>query len=276
MPRVDAAIPETSTAFAAVEGTGNAKHETCTVACELRHHGVGLPHVLRYRVESAKVCLCPVTGVELAFKVGSGCDLGFEGAELRDVSADVGVLARLLARTVDAVAGLGSVERKVGVELGGKYEDVAEEFGAGGQALPVPASSHLLAFDLLVNGSKPHLPSRAVEGGKVGWRARYSGCHHRCIGRRTRAKAVHGGALGCHELGCVLSIAVVGAEHGENSAISSAESAKGLEGEGCDAVGHGLRRYLRRWCGRRRRRWCVIAKDVCDGVNGIVGRDVDV
>jgi hypothetical protein len=112
---------------------------------------------LGHGVDGAEVGLRPVARVDFAFELSSASAsaLGLEGAQLSDVSADVGVLARLIGRAVDTIPSLFALDGEVGVQLGGEDENIAKKWSARRQSIPVPEAGKLLAIHFGVNSVEP-------------------------------------------------------------------------------------------------------------------------
>jgi hypothetical protein len=169
--------------------------------------------------------LRPVASVNFAFELGSAGTLSLEGAQLSNVSADVGVLARLIGRAVDTIPSLFALDGEVGVQLGGEDEDIAKEGSARGQSSPVPAAGcKLLAIHFGVNGVEPSAPLRSAHGsGEARWAC--NGRHCQRGQRRAFAflQAHDLAATWVDELSADARIAVLIEEQAQDGAVVSGE-----------------------------------------------------
>jgi hypothetical protein len=224
MPSVAARVPETGTALAAVKGTSNAQNEAVAELVEFWKHAVVFTHELGHGVDGAKVGLRPVARVNFAFELGSAGALSLEGAQLSNVSADVGVLARLLGRAVDTVPSLYALDGEVGVELSGEDENIAKKGSTRWQASPVPAAGELLAIYLGVNGVEPLAPLWSAHGSREARWAR-NGRHRQRGQRRAFAflQAHDLAATWVDELSADAGIAVLIEEQAQDGAVVSGQ-----------------------------------------------------
>jgi hypothetical protein len=159
---------------------------------------------------------------------------------LSNVSADVGVLVRLLGRAVDTVPSLFALGGEVGVQLGGEDENIAKKGSARRQSSPVPAAGELLAIHLGVNGVEPSAPLWSAHGsGEARWAC--NGMHRHCQRGQRRAfaflQAYDLAATWVDELSADARIAVLIEEQAQDGAVVGGQPTEDIIAKLCKTSG---------------------------------------